>query len=178
MFKPLDPGYRLFGETLYLRPITGEDTLMVLTWRNAEYVRHNFFYRVTVTESDHENWLTNKVSKGLVFQFIVCLKENDEPVGSVYLQHYEASDKSMESGLFMSETMPEGRGIATEAYGLLTTEFAKELGLSKLNARIIAENTASIRVHEKCGFTPAGTTEETIVPTGERVVAVNMEKVL
>jgi hypothetical protein len=71
MFKPLDPGYRLFGETLYLRPITGEDTLMVLTWRNAEYVRHNFFYRVTVTESDHENWLTNKVSKGLVFQFVV-----------------------------------------------------------------------------------------------------------
>lgn len=178
MFKPLDKGYRLEGKTLYLRPVMADDTPMVLSWRNAEFVRRKFFYRSEVTESDHENWLENKVAKGLVFQFIVCLKEGDKPVGSVYLQHYEASDNSMESGLFMAEDMPAGRGIATEAYGLLTTEFAKELGLSKLNARIIAENTASIRVHEKCGFIPAGTTEETIVPTGERVVAVNMEKVL
>jgi len=178
-FKPLDPEFRLEGERVYLRPITGLDTNMVLAWRNAPFVTEHFFYRKPISVSEHEKWLSDKVAQGLVYQFIACLKEGDVPVGSVYLQHYDESDNSMESGLFMDEKFAGGRGIATECYELMTCSFAKEvLKLSKLRARIIADNRGSIRVHEKCGFVTKETVEEKVIPTGEFEIALQMEKII
>ncbi len=166
-FEPLSPGYRLVGENVYLRPITERDTETVLSWRNSEFVREKFFYRLPISVEEHEKWLKEKVAKGLVFQFIVCMKKGDVPVGSVYLQHYLPEDNSMESGLFFDENAPGGRGIATESYRLLTEVFAKDLKLSSLRARIIADNRASIRVHEKCGFVRKAATGIPVIPTGE-----------
>ncbi|MCR5278059.1 MAG: GNAT family N-acetyltransferase [Lachnospiraceae bacterium] len=178
-FKPLDEDYRLEGDRVYLRPITGEDTQMVLSWRNSEFVMSHFFYRKQISVSEHEKWLAEKVAQGLVYQFILCMKDGDIPVGSVYLQHYDMTDNSMEAGLFMDEKSPGGRGVATEGYELMTDDFAKNvLGLSKLFARIIADNRGSIRVHEKCGFKQKEVTEEKVFPTGETEVALLMEKIL
>lgn len=177
IFEPLSPEYRLVGEKVYLRPITPPDTEMVLSWRNSPFVMEHFFYRKEITGEEHEKWLTEKIEKGLVFQFIVCMNSGDVPVGSVYLQHYDEADDSMESGLFMDEKAPGGRGVATEAYGLMTGEFVKRvLGLSKLKAHIIADNRGSIRVHEKCGFKLVKTFERAVIPTGEKETALEMEK--
>ena len=73
------------GERIFLRPITEEDTQMVLSWRNAKAVRDNFYYRKEITEAEHLAWLHEKVQKGLVHQFIVCMEPEGTPIGCVYL---------------------------------------------------------------------------------------------
>ncbi len=141
------------GNRITLRPITADDTAMVLKWRNSDRTVRNFYYRKPVTEEDHIKWLSEKVDKGEVWQYVVVLKESDTPIGSVYLQHIDRVSLTGETGVFFSEDAPEGQGLATEAVKLLGEEVGfKMLGLLHLTAKVISTNTASIKLHENAGY--------------------------
>lgn len=174
-FTPLEKALRLKSERLLLRPITESDTDMILSWRNSDYVRNCYFYRVPISREEHLNWLHEKCEKGLVFQFVVEILETGEPIGSVYLQHYDEKDDSMESGVFFSPDAPKGKGFASEAVLLMNRYAFEVLKVSKTIARVIATNQASIRLHEKVGFKEVYRDMEQIIPTGEEVEAVTFE---
>ena len=91
------------GNRIILRPITADDTAMVLAWRNSDRTVRNYYYRKPVTEEDHAKWLKEKVDTGEVWQYVVILKETDTPIGSVYLQHIESDTLTGETGVFFSE---------------------------------------------------------------------------
>ena len=61
-----------------------------------------------------------------------------------------------------------GRGIMTEAVGLMLRFAFRELGLCRVYASAFAANTASRRVLEKNGFKLEGTLREAVVRHGER----------
>lgn len=173
--EPVSKDFRIYGDNLYLRPVTTDDIEMMLKWRNSPYVVNNYFYRVPISYDDQLRWIKNKVMTGEVFQFIVCLNDNT-PVGCVYLQHYEEDTGTMESGVFMSEDAPKGQGIGTEAVSLLNYDFAfKHLSLKRTVARVIASNIGSIKLHEKAGFKKISTGTDTVIPTGEKVDSVEFE---
>lgn len=174
-FKPLVKALRLKSERLLLRPITEEDTDMVLSWRNSDYVRNCYFYRVPISREEHLKWLHEKCEKGLVFQFIVEVSGAGEPIGSVYLQHYDEKDDSLESGVFFSPNAPKGQGYASEAVKRMNQYAFEELGVSKTVARVIATNIASLSLHEKVGFKEVSREMERVIPTGEEVEAVTFE---
>lgn len=176
-FKPLEKAFRLSSERLLLRPITEEDTDMVLEWRNASYVRDNFFYRIPITKEEHLSWVHDKCEKGIVFQFVVYVIEEgkNEPIGCVYLQHYNEADDSLESGVFFSEDAPKGKGYATEAVELMNRFAFETLGVSKTIARVIATNIPSLRLHERAGFVETARDIERIVPDNKEVEAVTFE---
>ena len=158
------------GTNIYLRPITEDDTEMVLKWRNSDRTVSNFYYRTPISKEDHLNWIRNKVNKGEVFQYIVYMKEGDEPVGCVYLQHIEADTLTGETGVFFSEDAPAGKGLATEAVKVLGEKVGfEELGLLHLTAKVMAKNTASRRVHEKAGYRLAKTVKGESCTDGEIV---------
>ncbi|MBO4608786.1 MAG: 3-phosphoshikimate 1-carboxyvinyltransferase [Lachnospiraceae bacterium] len=126
---------------------------MVLKWRNSDRTVRNFYYRKPVTEEDHAKWLSEKVDRGEVWQYVVILKETDTPIGSVYLQHIDPATLTGETGVFFSEDAPEGQGLATEAVKLLGDEVGfKMLGLLHLTAKVISTNAASIKLHENAGY--------------------------
>lgn len=140
------------GQQIYLRPITAEDTGMVVRWRNMPVVVENFIYRQPISCKEHENWLTQKVFKGFVHQFIVCRYERNVPLGSVYLQNFVEEHKRAESGIYLGEEEAYGKGIGTEAVKLLAEYAFATLGMHKLTARVLAHNMASRRLHEKAGY--------------------------
>ena len=141
------------GNRIILRPITAEDTEMVLKWRNSDRTVRNFYYRKPVTAQDHERWLSEKVDKGEVWQYVVILKETDAPIGCVYLQHIDPATMTGETGVFFSEDAPAGRGLATEAVKLLGDEAGfNKLGLLHLTAKVMSSNTASMKLHLNAGY--------------------------
>ncbi len=150
--EPMNKDIVIRGQQIYLRPITVEDTEMVVRWRNMPVVVKNFIYRKPVSCEDHENWLKNKVFKGLVHQFIVCRNEDQLPMGSVYLQNFEEEHRKAESGIYLGEAQAYGKGIGTEAIHLMAGYAFETLGMHKLAARVLAYNTASRRLHEKTGY--------------------------
>lgn len=150
--NPLKGDTIIKGEHIYLRPITVDDTDMAVRWRNSPQVVENFIYRRPISCADHLDWLENKVFKGLVHQFIVCMNEDDTPLGSVYLQHFEEEHKRAEEGIYLGEAQAYGKGIGTEAAKLALSYAFGKLGMHKIMARVLAKNKASMRMHEKAGY--------------------------
>lgn len=150
--EPLRNDVRVMGEQIYLRPITLDDTDLVVRWRNDDKVVRNFIYRKPISKEEHLNWMEQKVATGMVVQFIICDKLTDKPLGVVYIQNIEEEHSKAEEGIFLGEEEAFGRGIGTEAAKLMIQYAFGELGLHKLSARVLAYNEASCKMHESAGY--------------------------
>lgn len=140
------------GEKVCFRPITKEDTELVVKWRNNERVRKNFVYREHFTPQIHENWLENHVFTGHVNQMIICEKENgNRPIGSVYLKYIDDAKTEAEYGIFIGEDEATGKGYGNETANL-AVEYARELGIKRLVLRAFCYNSAAIKSYENAGF--------------------------
>lgn len=147
---------RIEGKQIYLRPITMEDTERIISWRNEERVRRNFIYQKLFTRESHENWMRTKVAAGEVVQFIICEKEGDRPVGSVYFRDIDKEHKKAEYGIFIGEADAMGKGIGSET-ALLAVEYARtKLRLHKMILRVFADNVAAVKSYRKAGFVQEG----------------------
>lgn len=156
-------GKCIFGENIYLRPIDYTDTENIVRWRNQDFVRNNFIIRELFTETIHLNWLKNKVYTGEVLQFIICLQNNDLPIGSVYFQNFDRKVKKAEYGIFVGERNEMGKGYGTEATIIATNYVFKMMGLNKIYLRVLAENKCAIKSYENAGFIREGTFKDELV---------------
>ena len=143
---------RIQGDGIYLRPITMEDTDLIVRWRNSQRVRRNFIYQAEFTKEGHEAWMRNKVATGEVIQFIICLEENSRAVGSVYFRDIDRNDRKAEYGIFIGEADAAGKGIGTQTAKLAVAYARDVMKLHKLILRVFADNTAAVRSYEKAGF--------------------------
>lgn len=137
-----------------LKPIDRSDTENILKWRNSEEVKKNFIYRKDLTEEEHNNWLETKVKTHLVYQFIITA--DSKKIGSVYLQHIDKKNMKAEFGIFIGETLSQGKGYGKTATELLLKFAFEELKLNKVYLRVLAENERAIRCYEKSGFITEG----------------------
>lgn len=142
---------RLQEKDIYLRPMTGEDTDLIVKWRNEEFVRKNFIYRKPFTREGHLHWIETMVKTGKVVQFIICTRD-DEPIGSVYLRDIDTEHRKAEYGVFIGEESALSRGYGTQAAKLMIRYAFEELKLHKLMLRVLAGNERAKRSYEKAGF--------------------------
>lgn len=147
---------RIEGKDIYLRSITLDDTEDIVCWRNSLRVLKNFIYQAEFTKESHEEWMYNRVMTGEVVQFIICLKENDRPVGSVYFRDIDKKNKKAEYGIFIGEDDCVGKGIGSETARLAVAYARDEMKLHKLMLRVFADNKAAVRSYEKAGFVQEG----------------------
>lgn len=140
------------GQKIYLRPITMADTDDIVRWRNADRVRKNFIYQALFTKESHENWMRTKVETGEVIQFIICEKETDRAVGSVYFRDIDPVNKKAEYGIFIGEADCAGKGIGSET-ARLAVDYAREvMKLHKLVLRVFADNIGAVKSYQNAGF--------------------------
>ncbi len=160
--------YFLESENLKFRPITVDDTEMLLKWRNSDEVRNNFIHRAIVTADEHLAWLRDKVGKGYVIQFIIEEKLSGKPIGSVYFRNIDRNDKTAEYGVFIGETTAKGKGYGTETARRMVDFFFEELNMRKLYLRVLERNTAAVNTYIRAGFTPD--------PKGKEIIEIEGEK--
>lgn len=144
--------YRDEQSGIYLRPMTGEDTDRIVAWRNSEAVRKNFIYQELFTREGHEEWVRSMVNTGRVVQMIICIEQDDSPVGSVYIRDIEPLHRKAEYGIFIGEAQARGRGIGTAAAKLMLKYCFEELKLHRVFLRVYADNVQAVRSYEKAGF--------------------------
>jgi UDP-4-amino-4,6-dideoxy-N-acetyl-beta-L-altrosamine N-acetyltransferase len=140
------------GEKIYLRPISREDTELIVAWRNNPQVMKNFIFRQPFTRELHENWLGTKVDTGKVVQFVICNIEDDMPLGSVYIRDIDRQHNKAEYGIFIGEPSARGRGVGTAAAKLMLAYCFEEEGLHRVFLRVFPENLQAIGSYEKAGF--------------------------
>ncbi|MBR3510043.1 MAG: GNAT family N-acetyltransferase [Lachnospiraceae bacterium] len=144
--------YRDEQAGIYLRPITDEDTSLIVAWRNSDAVRSRFIYREPFTEEGHRSWLKNMVETGKAIQTIVCDLETDKPLGSVFLRDVDRKHNKAEYGIFLGEAQARGRGVGTAAAKLMLRYAFCEEKLHRVFLRVLADNAQAIRSYEKAGF--------------------------
>lgn len=158
---------RITGELVYIRPITRNDTDLIVNWRNNETVRPYFIYQKPFTREGHEKWLKEMIDSGKGFQFIVCEKNTDRPIGCTYLRDYNREHHKIEYGMFIGEKPSAGHGIGSEIVAL-TAKFAfEEEHIHKMFCRIFADNMASVKSCENGGFVQEAYLKEDVLVNGK-----------
>lgn len=146
----------ILGEKVILRPITREDTPLIVKWRNTPSVRENFIFRETFTEEMHNRWLDTKVASGEVIQYIIVEKSENRPVGSVYFRDVDRQKRSAEYGIFIGEESARGRGFGSETAKLFTEFGFDTLALHRISLRLLSGNTAAEKSYKNAGFVREG----------------------
>ena len=99
--------------------------------------------------------LTGLYRTGGFFDFAIEYRENGKMIGTCGFAAVDEKNNSAEVGYVLS---PDywGMGIACEAVNAVLQFGFCDLGLRRIEARYMVENTASRRVMEKCGMTFEG----------------------
>lgn len=160
---------------VYLRPIQEADTEQVVAWRNKERVRHNFIYQKPFMKEGHLNWLRTQVEPGHVVQFIICEKDSERSVGSVYFRDIDRKKGCAEYGIFIGEDDAVGKGYGTQAAKLALTWAFEELRLRTVFLRVFADNKWARKSYENAGFRLMENRQEEVVIDGMKRTVVFYE---
>lgn len=90
---------------------------------------------------------------GRAAPLVIADSATDQPVGLINVQFRDDQVATIAYSVFPAH---RGQGVAPRAVRLAADWALSDLGLRELLLEIDPENVSSLRVAEKCGFTPAG----------------------
>lgn len=96
--------------------------------------------------------MSRYVSTDGPFVYPVITNDGGKNIGYVQLCQLELEEGSWEIGYHIAKNFT-GKGYATEAVKAFLPAMAQKLNVKEVYGICFAENTASVRVLEKCGFT-------------------------
>ena len=152
---------------IHLVNVSGVDESMRMQlriWRNSDAVSP-FFLLDQVTEDQHRAWLERNIRGE---DAIACVIYADRmPLGLVYLPWFDRKTRRGEIGIYLYDRGFRELRPASTAYAGMMELAATELELERLYARILENNAASIRFHERMGFSHAPEEDRECEKNGE-----------
>ena len=146
----------LYGESVYLVPISANDTDNIVKWRNQPFVRDMFLRRELLTKEIHNNWLNKMIETNKAKQFIIYVKEDNRPIGSIFLKDIDLEKQTAEYGNFIGEEDCLGKGYGSDAGRTLIKYAFEKLGMKKIYLRVLQENVRAVNAYKKMGFLKTG----------------------
>lgn len=137
----------------------------LLVWRNSSLVSP-FFLLDRVTEDQHRAWLERSIRGEDALACVICADQ--VPLGLVYLPWFDRNARRGEIGIYLYDRGFMELRPASAAYAGMMEMAAAELGLERLYARILEDNAASIRFHERMGFARVPEEDGECEKNGER----------
>jgi len=140
---------------IFLRSVCKDDAFTVYLWELTE-------------DAQYVTQIQNKVSLALIYElieeqqnfrdsgqtrFMICLKENKSPIGTIDLYDFNANIGMASVGILIAEKEMRNKGYAKEAILQLHQIASKQLGVEYLEAKIQISNTNSIGFFEGIGYT-------------------------
>lgn len=152
---------------ILLKNIEVSDTDNIIRWRNKKAVIDKFLDQNILDRETHLKWLKDSVETGNVKQFIIYLKPENIPVGSVFLKDIDLKNKKAEYGIFIGEDFARGRGVGTNAAKLIIEYGFIDLCLHKIFLRVLSDNKQAIKSYEKAGFGQEAYLKDEVFINGE-----------
>ncbi len=158
------------GSQFTLRPYRHGDETSLVRHANNRNVSRNLadLFPYPYTMESAKEWVALNVNNPITHLSLAIAIE-DEVVGGIGLTAKDdVFAQTAEVGYWLSEEH-WGRGIATEALGLVVQHAFNDLGLARLEAGVFAWNPKSARVLEKNGFTLEARLKNRIYKDGQFV---------
>lgn len=146
------------SDSVIIEPVSKADDAGFHRLVHRERVRLHPFFPMTVGRCTdvgatrrYLKELVTTAKEGSFFCFVLRDYEGSDPIGAVFLKQFDRSVGRCEVAYFI------GEAHSAQGYGTLGVMWAVDhafgrLGMGKVVARIAPDNTASIRVAERCGF--------------------------
>ena len=154
-----------------LRPITIEDTDLMVKWRNRDFVKRNYINQSEFTREGHLKWMETRVQTGQVIQFIIL--ENDRPIGSVNMKDVDYEKGTAEYGIFIGERDALGKGYGSETAKQVVRLAKEKYHLKKLFLRLYEDNIPAYRSYLSAGFKKIE--DECSIENDRRVIFMELE---
>ena len=140
------------NSTIFLRPWEQTDAVSLAYYANnpriAATLRDIFPYPYTLNDANRFIAMASCSSSGLIF----AIEVESVAVGGIGITLLgDVYKKTAEIGYWLAEPF-WGRGICTGAVSALVPVVFERLDIVRLQAGVFANNPASMRVLEKCGF--------------------------
>ena len=119
-----------------------------------------------VSEAREKKWIEDTIFHSADIKLAVCLTDNNLHIGNVYLTDINYVNRTAESHILIGNKDYWGQGYAREALLQILHYGFEERGLNRVYAHINADNAASLRMHEKCGYTREGILRQAVFKNG------------
>lgn len=141
-----------------IRPLTIEDSVKVVKWRNDPLILEQMFNDNGPTMDQHISWFKNYENDDTRQEFIICVVDDgiETPVGTIGLSAIDMKNKKAEYGILIGDNTFRGKGIAYEASRLILDYAFKELNLNKVYLRVMVSNKRAKYLYDKLGFLEEG----------------------
>lgn len=148
----------LVGKRVYLRPEEKKDSKESAKWARQETETFFDIGRHLVSSVLQASWIDRfqEPDKPDWIWFSVCLRENDELIGSVGLLGVDYVHLTAETGSFFHHLDYRGSGYGSEAKQLLLEYAFDVLGLHMVESWVYFPNTRSAAALRKQGYKEAG----------------------
>ena len=147
----------IYGSRVYLRAIEEWDNEMLLEMINdpqTERMLGGYSWPISIT--GQRKWFEGQINKGNILRCIVSVRETNVAVGTIILSDIDLKNGTAEIHIKLSAENGRGKGYGTDAVKTLVSYAFKEMRLNCIYANILAYNTASTHLFEKCGFIREG----------------------
>ena len=145
----------LYGAQVMLREYRAEDLPAIRRWVNdAQSVRFlSSRYWMPQSMADTSDFLDHAMHAGTNGAFFVIANPEDESyLGQVDLISINWRLRSAELAIVMGAEARRGKGLGTQALGLMLRYAFLTLGLERVELEVATENQRAIRCYEKAGF--------------------------
>jgi len=147
---------KIEGKRLYLSPMNMEDVSLYCKWLNDSLVTDGINKTEKVTTLENERiWLEKSVADDN-YQFVIVLKENDTPIGSIAINNIDNLNQKATVGIFIGEINNHNKGYGTEALSLLIGYGFDILNLNNIMLAVFSFNEKAIACYKKVGFKEIG----------------------
>ena len=158
---------------IYLRPITLEDGISIVKWRNTPSVRAHCLNHNLISLESNEVFFHKNIDTGYYQQFIVERIDEDYgvasyPIATVYLKDIDRTNKRCELCIFTSDDQEWNTDSQTIAVKMLLDKAFNEIGMHKVYSYVFYKFLDEASLLKKAGFTTeAILKEEAISLDGE-----------
>lgn len=139
---------------LVLRQLLAKDTAAIFRLRSDERV-NQFLDRPPTTSLEEASQFIQKITDGITANqsvyWVICLRENDELIGTICMWNLDEANASAELGYELSPGF-QGRGIMQEALEAVINFGWTQLQLKEIQAFTHPQNIGSYRLLEKFNF--------------------------
>lgn len=136
------------SKRLEYRGIAIDDAEKIVSWRSDPDIYQHLFRGKELSLEEHLAWFQRYLDDPTRVDFMI-LDEEGHRIGTVSLTDIEGN--ACEIGYLIGDKAKRGRGYAKEAI-LAVTEFAFDMGVESIYARILPQNEASKRTAIASGF--------------------------
>lgn len=143
---------------IVLRPITLEDGILIVKWRNDPNVRNHCMSRNMITLDSNEKFFKEFVETNKYKQFIVERIEEDfgviaYPIATVYLKDMDYGNKRCELCIFTSSDSEWRSDSQALAIKMLLEKAFNEYGMHKVYSYVFYRYADEVELLKKAGFT-------------------------